>query len=296
MSEQRDRFLNYLNYEKGYSDNTREAYARDIAQFEGYLEKHTVPLKAMNRSTISGYVLQMHRQEFTATSAARKLAAIKAYCHFLLREGMIDVDPSSDIDLPKLGKYLPKALSIDEVSQLLRSTCSENDRTLIRDRAIIEVLYSTGMRVSELVGLKFRDIDQEICFARVFGKGGKERIVPLGKPALAAIRRYMEEARMYWVGEHGKTEELFVNNRGTAFTRQGLWNVLKRALLRSGIIKNVTPHTLRHSFATHLLENGADLRAVQEMLGHANIATTQVYTSVSRERLKRIYTSAHPRA
>jgi len=295
MSETLERFLSYLKYEKGYSDNTYQAYERDILQFELYLDGQKVSLRNVTRNTISSYVGQMHRLELTASSTARKLAAIKAYCHFLLREKAILSDPSADIDLPKLGKYLPKALTIDEVASLLEETKSVDDPILIRDRAIIEVLYSTGMRVSELGSLKQRDINYEICFAKVFGKGGKERIVPLGKPALSAVKKYIEKARAHWVGEK-KTEELFVNNRGEAFTRQGLWNVIKRALLRSGIMKNVTPHTLRHSFATHLLENGADLRAVQEMLGHANIATTQIYTSVSRERLKKVYTSAHPRA
>jgi integrase/recombinase XerD len=295
MSEQSAQFLNYLRYEKGYAQNTQEAYARDIAQFECFLKENKTALRNVSRNTLSMYVGQLHRQELTATSSARKLAALKAYCHFLFREKLIPMDPSSDIDLPKLGKYLPKALTVAEVSMLLDHTKSKDSPMLIRDRAIIETLYSTGMRVSELAGLKQRDINLEICFAKVYGKGGKERIVPLGKPALQAIAVYQQKARSHWVKEK-KTEELFVNNRGEAFTRQGLWNVLKRALFRSGIMKNVTPHTLRHSFATHLLENGADLRAVQEMLGHANIATTQIYTSVSRERLKKVYSSAHPRA
>ncbi|MBU0580641.1 MAG: site-specific tyrosine recombinase XerD [Candidatus Margulisbacteria bacterium] len=294
MSNYLDNFLNYLKYEKGYSVHTQEAYARDIAQFEEFLLEKKFDFKKLRRDYLSLYITQLHRQELKAASSARKLAAIKAYFHFLFREGIIKNNPAADIDLPKLGKYLPKALSMEDVNKLLKTT-EGVEPLLIRDKAIIEVLYSTGMRISELASLKQMDVNFEIKFAKVFGKGGKERIVPLGLPACKAIKEYQGKIRNIWA-KSKNIPELFINRRGEKFTRQGLWNVIKRALLRSGIFKNVTPHTLRHSFATHMLENGADLRAVQEMLGHVNISTTQIYTSVSRDRLKKVYSSAHPRA
>ncbi|MFC1517214.1 site-specific tyrosine recombinase XerD [Candidatus Margulisiibacteriota bacterium] len=295
MSDFLKLFQNYLKYERGYSENTQEAYTRDILQFEDFLKGNGVNIKKLTRNVLSLYISQLHRNELKASSSARKLAAIKAYCHFLFRESLIKADPTTDIDLPKLGKYLPKAITISDVNQLLAKTEAKDDPLLIRDKAIIEVLYSTGMRISELSGLKEIDVDFDLKYAKVSGKGGKERLVPLGDPACKAIKLYQKEARPLWL-KGKKIEQLFINRRGNKFTRQGLWNVIKRALRRAGILKEVSPHTLRHSFATHLLENGADLRAVQEMLGHANISTTQIYTSVSKERLKKVYSSAHPRA
>jgi integrase/recombinase XerD len=295
MSVLLDNFISFLRYSKGYSLNTQEAYKRDILQFENFLGEHSSNIKEFKREQVVQYIAQLHRADLKANSTARKLAALKSYCSFLLRENIIDHDPLVDIDLPKLGRFLPKALSISETKQLLEASSEKADLLEDRDRTILEVLYSTGMRVSELANLKMHDINFEVKFAKVLGKGRKERVVPLGKLACQAIQDYIENVRPKLLKKKD-IAELFINRRGKIFSRQGLWNVVKRAMLRSGITKKVTPHTLRHSFATHLLENGADLRSVQEMLGHANIATTQIYTSVSKERLKKVYLSAHPRA
>ncbi len=279
-------FLNHIDYERGYSGNTIASYRRDLGQFSQYLKEHDMPpLPDASRPMISSYITALAALGLKASSIERRVASLKSFFSFLIREGKIRANPTSDIKLPQKGRKLPKALSMIEVKNLV-----EKPRKA-RDRAILELLYATGIRASELVDLTVHDVNLNVGFIKCFGKGGKERIVPVGAAAVSAVRTYIEKDR-----PKDKGDALFLDNRGKKLTRQGLWFIVKKYVRSSGIRGSATTHTLRHSFATHLLEKGADLRSVQEMLGHSDIATTQVYTSVSRERLKKAYLAAHPRA
>jgi integrase/recombinase XerD len=234
-------------------------------------------------------------QKFSINSVARKISAIKSFFHFLLREGQVKKDPAAEIELPKQPKRLPKALTFGEVFKLLAGGEGEKSRLWLRDLAILELLYACGLRAAELVALDVNDVNLEVAFVKCTGKGDKERIVPVGKKALQAIRDYLEKLRPKLM-KKPEEKALFLDHWGRRLSRQGLFNLVKKYVRAAGITRHASPHTLRHTFATHLLERGADLRTVQEMLGHANIATTQIYTSVSRERLKKVYSQAHPRA
>ncbi|MFS0562021.1 site-specific tyrosine recombinase XerD [Terribacillus sp. 179-K 1B1 HS] len=294
MQEALDDFIHYLQIERGLSENTLQSYARDLRTYARYLQENEVREWAhVTRAKLTAYLRWLHDDGKSAATIARTLSSIRLFHQFLLREYGLKEDPSIHIDTPKKERKLPKILSSDEVDKLL--TCPGTDMLTIRNRAMLETLYATGLRVSELLALELDDLHLEMGFVRCFGKGSKERIVPLGDMAKARLEDYMNRSRKQLLKSKA-SDILFVNHHGNPLSRQGFWKVLKQIARDAGIQKEITPHTLRHSFATHLLENGADLRAVQEMLGHADISTTQIYTHVTKTRLKDIYKTHHPRA
>jgi integrase/recombinase XerD len=280
-----DDFISWLKVEKAYSPNTLAAYRRDLEKFAQY---------DLTPEDIASFIRHLSKMGMASSTVSRHLASIKSFCHFLAVEGVIDSDPSGEVSFPKASKKLPKALSPSD-TQILVEAPVKRDKYSLRDRAIMEVLYGTGIRASELIGLKIDDINMDAGFIRCMGKGSKERIVPAGKPALDAVRLYLNLSRKRLLKKK-TSQALFLDRKGSALTRQGLWFIIKKYVKITGVKGSSSPHTFRHSFATHLLEKGADLRSVQEMLGHSNIATTQIYTNVSRERLKKVYKESHPRA
>jgi integrase/recombinase XerD len=296
MTQDLQTFIHYLAVERGLARNTLESYERDLTQYIDFLRGQGVgSLRESTKSHILNYLLRLKREGRAAATVSRAMVAIRSLYRFLFQERMIDSDPSQHMDTPKVEKRLPKVLSVEEVEALLAAP-QTSDPPGVRDKAMLELLYATGMRVSELISLNVSDVNLEMGFVRCTGKGSKERIVPLGRLAGAAVEAYIRNARPRLI-KRGKPEEaLFVNHLGTRLTRQGFWKIIKGYARSAGIVKEITPHTLRHSFATHLLENGADLRAVQEMLGHADIATTQIYTHVTKSRMKEVYDRTHPRA
>lgn len=285
-----NKFLDFLIYERGFSQNTRQAYRKDLEQFFVCCNKLPVEI---NTSDITKYVRELGAGNFASTTTARKIAALKSFFKFLYREGLIEKNPTREIDLPKLAKLLPHPLSAKEIDNIFAALPREKPSDL-RDLAILELLYSSGVRVSELISIKLDDINLDDGFVKVFGKGSKERIVPLGSKAREAIKEYLIKYRS--IVKTPAAGYLFVSLHGKPLTRQLIWQLIKKIIGRTAIQKNISPHTLRHTFATHLIEEGADVRTVQEMLGHANIATTQIYTAVSRSHLKKVYNHAHPRA
>lgn len=288
-------FINYLSVERGLAMNTLESYGRDLRQYSQYLSGgDDSALDSVSRATILNYLMHLQTQGKATATIARRLAALKAFYQFLMREKRIVQDPTANLESPKLEKRLPKVLSVHEVERLLAQP-DPGQSAGIRDRAMLELLYATGIRVSELVSLDVTDVNLEMGYIKCAGKGSKERIVPLGSLAIASCRDYLGPARVRLVKDREETA-LFVNHHGHRLTRQGFWKIVKKYTDDAKIDKEITPHTLRHSFATHLLENGADLRSVQEMLGHADISTTQIYTQVTRGRLKEVYARTHPRA
>lgn len=290
-------FIHYLLVEKGLSKNTLVSYERDLKSYIHYIQssENINSLQEVQRIQIVHFLGFLRDQGKSSKTIARHVASIRSFHQFLLREKVVDHDPSVHIDRPKLERSLPKVLSLKEVERLLDSP-KANDHYGVRDKAMLELLYATGIRVSELIGLNIEDAHLTMGFVRCIGKGNKERIIPLGKTASDAIQKYLDEARPLFVSKKYMDKALFLNHHGKRLTRQGFWKILKRLTTEAGIQKELTPHTLRHSFATHLLENGADLRAVQEMLGHADISTTQIYTHVTKTRLKDVYSQFHPRA
>jgi len=288
MEKQIQDFLDFIKIERGYSANTTISYQRDLKQFAKFVKSRFV-----DRDLVKEYLEHLYNKGYAVTTTERKLACLKSFFHYQMREEIIEEDPTVDIKLPKKAKRLPKSLSISETIKLV-SAPREKNFMAVRDLAMLELLYASGMRASEIVSLNISDINFSVSFVKCLGKGSKERIVPINKITLAALKIYLEKARGDFP-QHDK-QALFLDKNGERLTRQGLWLVIKKYVKLTGVKGKTSPHTLRHSFATHLLEKGADLRSVQEMLGHADIATTQIYTSVSRERLKRIYKKAHPRA
>lgn len=290
-------FIHYLLVEKGLAKNTIISYERDLKSYIKYLKK-VEAITAMNnvqRLQIIHFLKNLKEQGKSSKTLARHIASIRAFHQFLLREKAVDQDPSVHIESPQHERSLPKVLNMQEVETLLDSP-KAHDHYGLRDKAMLELLYATGIRVSELINLKIGDVHLTMGFVRCFGKGNKERIIPIGKTAAGALERYLQEGRSHFVSKKQRDESLFLNHHGRGLSRQGFWKILKRLAAEAGIEKDLTPHTLRHSFATHLLENGADLRAVQEMLGHADISTTQIYTHVTKTRLKDVYSQYHPRA
>jgi integrase/recombinase XerD len=295
MNENVQEFLNYISVERGLARNTVQAYERDLLQFAAYLPEIGIENVAeVNAQTLVEYLRHLQRQQLAAASVSRKLAAIKSFFHYVTRERILRIDPSVTIDSPRLPMRLPKVLSAKEMTTLLEQPGIASPAG-IRDKAMLELLYATGVRVSELVSLTLNDLNMDMGYIRCFGKGSKERIVPMGGTAQKAVQDYLNRSRPKIV-KRAAEETLFLNQHGRKLTRQGFWLIIGAAARRAGIEKKVTPHMLRHSFATHLLENGADLRAVQEMLGHSDITTTQIYTHVTRSRLKEVYNKTHPRA
>ena len=289
-----DAFCDALWLEDGLSRNTLDSYRRDLEAFSRWLcEVQSRPLLAANAGDLQAYFAHRYRARTRASSAARLLSSLKRFYRHALREGRIAADPTLDIASPKLPRALPKTLTEQHVERMLDAPDVGTPLGL-RDRAMLETLYATGLRVSELVTLKTAQVSQDMGLVRVLGKGSKERLVPLGEEALHWLKRYVAEARPKLLkGRLG--DDLFVTAHGAAMTRQAFWSLIKRYALQAGVAGSVSPHTLRHAFATHLLNHGADLRVVQLLLGHADIATTQIYTHVARERLKQLHAKHHPR-
>ena len=289
-----DEFCDALWLENGLARNTLEAYRRDLSQFARWLEaQHGKRLLDGNVADIQSYLGHQFRKKTRASSAARLLSSLKRFYRYCLRQGRVKADPTLRIDTPKLPRGLPKSLTEEDVENLLAAPRAEKALGL-RDRAMLETLYASGLRVSELVALKLRQVSQDMGVVRVVGKGSKERLVPLGEEAIAWIRQYLKEARPELLGGRA-ADDLFVTARGAAMTRQMFWHLLRRYAAQAGLKKSISPHTLRHAFATHLLNHGADLRVVQLLLGHSDISTTQIYTHVARERLKQLHAKHHPR-
>lgn len=293
MEQYLDLFLSYLVVERGLARNTLDAYGRDLARYLDFLERQRVENPdAVTPSTVLRYLAHLKGAGLSPRSRARVLVALRMFHKFLLAEGLAAGNPTSRVEAPKSFNPLPHTLSAGEVERLLAAPAGEQPLDL-RDRAMLELLYATGLRVSELVGLKMGALQLDVGYLRAIGKGSKERIVPIGEAAIEELRRYLRHGRPLL--EREGASFLFLNRLGGGLTRQGFWKIIKRRARGAGINKNITPHTLRHSFATHLLENGADLRSVQTMLGHADISTTQIYTHVTRERLRQIHEQFHPR-
>jgi integrase/recombinase XerD len=295
MKELVEEFLNYLSVERGLAKNTIESYRRDLSKFTDFLNRvGLASLEKVKRADITDYLMNQKDKNLEPTTLSRNLVAIKMLFRFLAREKFIKEDVTAIIEFPKTWKKLPDALSIEEVEALLGAP-NLKDWQGIRDRAFLELLYASGMRVSEAAGLRVMDLNMDVGFVKCMGKGQKERIVPLGNKAKEAINRYMEKVRPDLVKKNPHEPNLFVNRFGRKIARQSLWTVVKSCARKARVKKRLTPHTLRHSFATHLLERGADLRIVQELLGHANISTTQIYTHINKDRLKAIHHKYHPR-
>lgn len=289
-----DGFIAYMDLERGLSKNTRENYQRDLDQAAAYLDKHGVSdWRSVNESQISEWLRYLSRRDIAAASLARKLTAIRVFARYLVRENIRSDDFSVLLTGPKLSRRLPETLTAEEITRLMQSP-QGGDPASLRDRALMELFYSSGLRVSELASLNIQQVDLDQGFLRVFGKGSKERVVPVGGRARDAVKAYLESGRPHYV--KAKTgSQLFLNNRGSSLSRVRLWMIVQSYAKRAGITKAVKPHLLRHSFATHLLSGGADLRAIQEMLGHASIATTQIYTAVESKRLLDHHAKFHPR-
>jgi integrase/recombinase XerD len=290
-------FLTHVKVEKGLSSNTVSAYKRDLVKFDAFARKRKLSLEAISRDDLVDFLAGLYRQQLESRTVARQLVTLRNFFRFAQIQELISVDPSINLESPKIRRSLPGYLRLEEVERLLEQP-DEKTPLGLRDRAMLEVLYSTGLRVSELISLRVSDLDAKVGCVRCIGKGDKERIVPVGRKALVMVERYLREARppLCGKGKSAGSPALFVNRRGTALSRVGVWKILSAYGRRAGMRVSIKPHMLRHSFATHLLERGADLRSVQLMLGHADISTTQIYTHVVEERLKQIYKAHHPRA
>jgi len=289
------RFLDHIIGERGLAANTAASYGRDLAQLAEFLaERGIANPREIDEQCIIAFLGQLRSHGYEATSLARKVSAVRSFVRFLCAEREIDRNPLSTLESAAPDRRLPKSLEVDEVSRLLNAPDVREDLGL-RDKAMLETLYATGLRVSELVNLRVDDIKGNGGFVRCIGKGDKERVIPLGEIAASYIRAYLERVRDRLAG-NTQSEYLFLTKQGKPMTRVMFWKIIRKYAAQAGINREVTPHMLRHSFATHLIERGADLRSVQEMLGHASIATTQIYTHVSRDHLREVYAESHPRA
>ncbi len=290
-------FLVHVKVEKGLSGNTILAYRRDLVKFDAFMRKRKRRLRDVRRDDLVDFLASLYQQKLDSRSVARHLVTLRNFFRFAQTQDLVGSDPTINLESPKIRRSLPGYLRLEEVERLLEQPDLKNPLGL-RDRAMLEMLYSTGLRVSELIGLRGGDLDARVGCVRCIGKGDKERIVPVGRKSLAAVDRYLRDARPELVrhSKAGNSPALFVNRRGAALSRVGVWKILSAYGRRAGLRVALTSHMLRHSFATHLLEGGADLRSVQMMLGHADISTTQIYTHVVEERLKQIYKAHHPRA
>jgi integrase/recombinase XerD len=301
LTQDIDRFLNYLTVEKGFSQNTVSAYHNDLYQMADFTQDEAankgLPPNWENfgRQGILSYQLNLKERGYTDTTRARKMASANSFFNFMKDEGLLKDKPTEGVVSTRVGRSLPKPITINQVRRLLEQPDQINTPEAKRDKAFLELLYASGMRVSELVSLNLDDIDIEGGYVRCFGKGHKERMIPVYRQASVCVEKYVKDIRPRLV--HREAEKaLFVNHRGDRLTRQGLWQILKGYAKAANLDVGVTPHTLRHSFATHMLNGGADLRSVQELLGHANISTTQVYTHLTDEHIRRTYEKSHPRA
>lgn len=290
-------YIIYLKIERGLSANTVTSYKRDIEKYLTFLmEKKITQLDEVSRFEILDFLQTLRQSGAADNSIIRMVSSLRKFHQYLKRESIVSDDPMQLIDTPKKASTLPKAISPQAVEQLLEAPDTTTPLG-VRDRTILELMYATGLRISELVNLKLSDMHLTMGFIQTMGKGEKERIIPLGEIASQWLDHYLDGARVYLQDQSAETSEyVFLNSRGKGLSRQGVWKKVKQLALEAGIDQNVTPHTLRHSFATHLLENGADLRMVQELLGHADISTTQIYTHITKTRLKQVYSDYHPRA
>ena len=301
MREQLEDFLHYMTVERGVSNNTVSAYRNDLDQLIEYLETRRLrgfrefSWTDVTDQTVSEYVLHLHDLGYSETTRARKIASMKSLFGFLVMEQVLENNPTVNLGSPKIGRSLPEPLTFDEIESLLSIPASLDTPESLRDLAMLDLLYATGMRVSELTALDLEDVDFSDASVLCKGKGGKERLVPVHPEAIDLVSLYIQDARPALAGEKG-TSALFLNRRGNRLTRQGFWLILKKYTEEAGLEGRVTPHTLRHSFATHLLRGGAPLRHVQELLGHASITTTQIYTHLTSEHVRNEYDTAHPRA
>jgi integrase/recombinase XerD len=290
-----DQFIYQLRIERGLSANTVAAYSHDLIRFFDFLKQRGVSPAHVSQEDLTSFIIKQN-MKLSPRSMARCLVSIRMFYRFLVSEGNIASNPARLLGIPKMYQHLPNVLSRDEVDSLLMQPDISTPLGK-RDKAIIELLYATGLRVTELIDLKMHNINLEVGFIRTIGKGSKERIIPMGSKAVSSLKDYLYQGRPILLKKRSAAgvSRIFLNSRGKPITRQGLWKIIKKCALMAGITKSVTPHTIRHSFATHLLEGGADLRSVQIMLGHADISTTQIYTHVARERLKEIHEKYHPR-
>jgi integrase/recombinase XerD len=301
MKESVDSFLNYMTVERGVSPNTLAAYRNDLYQLLEYLRTDNgfsgngAGWEHVSDQVLSSYMLKLHDLGYSDTTRARKVASARSLFGFLADEGIVTTDPTKNLSSPRIGRSLPEALSVDDVGKLLMAASNGDRPEGKRDLAMLELIYATGMRVSELMALEIDDIDLVQGSARCLGKGSKERVIPIHRKAADAVQRYLEQARPIFANGRSGTA-VFLNQRGERLTRQGFWLILKGHAKQAGINGKITPHTLRHSFATHLLRGGAPLRHVQELLGHSSITTTQVYTHLTSEHVRSEYEKAHPRA
>ncbi|MFA5834692.1 MAG: site-specific tyrosine recombinase XerD [Bacteroidota bacterium] len=300
MKFDKQSYFRFIQLEKSLAGNSIEAYERDINRYFQFLEQNGITtLDQVEEEHVSAFITILRKLELSPKSIARNISAIKGLHKFLLGERRTQIDPTQNIELPKKGKHLPDVLSVDEINQILDAAnpAAETATKFVwRDRAILETLYGTGMRVSELTGLMQSNIMEDQQLVRVFGKGSKERLIPIGDVALKWINEYKQRVRSVLAQQKKSNDALFLNFRGGAISRVSVWQIVSDYTRRAGITKEIHPHTFRHSFATHLLEGGADLRSVQEMLGHADISTTQIYTHIDREHLKQQHKQFHPRA
>lgn len=296
MEEQLTDYLHYLQIERGLSHNTRKSYERDLHKYLAFLKEQKIDAwQLVDRYLVMEYLQTLYNDNNSSATIIRMISSLRGFHQFLRQERFTDHDPMQHIDSPKKAQKLPNTLSIEEVTALIETP--DTTKPLgIRNRTILEVMYATGLRVSELVDLKIGDLHLSIGLLQTIGKGDKERIIPLGDYAIQWIEKYLEEARPALIKKNQNETHLFVNHHGKPLSRQGVWKNLKQIVQEAGINKTITPHTLRHSFATHLLENGADLRIVQELLGHADISTTQIYTHITKQRMADVYKQHFPRA
>lgn len=287
-------FTEYLRNEKKSSENTVLSYARDLKGFCRFMKESGVldPAK-VNRTNVMAYVYELQKQRKAGTTVSRNIASIRSFFQFLQRKGVVTENPAADLELPKVEKKVPEILSLDKVELLLEQPSGDEDKE-IRDKAMLELLYATGIRVTELISLRVEDINLPLEYIRC-GSDTKSRIIPIGAQAKVSLRRYLDKVREHMLLRPDE-EVLFVNCNGKPMTRQGFWKIIKAYAKKAGIEEDITPHMLRHSFAAHLIENGADLRSVQEMLGHSDISTTQIYTKLTNQKLKNVYAKTHPRA
>jgi integrase/recombinase XerD len=302
MNEQIQQFLAFMSAEKGAAANTISAYGNDLEQFRQHVSGtrnngREASWGDVDQGMLQGFIAALRAREYADATVARKVAAVKSFFSYLTAEGIVPVDPTETLSSPRVGKSLPKALTVQEVDELLEQPRKRSTPEAKRDKAMLELLYATGMRVSELVGLDLDSIElrNNRATVRCVGKAGKERLIPIHEQAVHALRVYLQEARPE-LSRSKREKGLFINRRGDRLTRQGFWLILKNYAKSANIPSDVTPHTLRHSFATHMLRGGAPLRSVQELLGHANISTTQVYTQLTDEHVREVYQHAHPRA
>lgn len=295
LQEQVEDYLRYSQIERGLSDNTITAYRQDLMEFVNFLHEEnltTWPTKALD---IDAFLAQQHDLNKATSSISRMISSLRKFYQWLARQNIQKLNPMLEIDPPKKEHRLPVALTITEVDQLLAQP-DIHQKLGLRDRALLETLYATGIRVSELINLKFDNLHEDLKLLKVLGKGSKERLIPISAVAISWIQRYQTKVREPLLLKAGKASDyIFLNNRGGSLTRQAVWQIIKRYCRMAGIAKDVTPHTLRHTFATHLLENGADLRVVQEILGHSDISTTQIYTNLSQKHILQVYAKTHPR-